>query len=108
MFAVIKRKSIIIAAAFAVVTAVLVTLTAISGSYVIAQGKTTRKLQIYSVERTDGTVALSFDASWGCDSTEKILSTLSEYGVKANYFLVSLWVNKYPELTKKLADSGII
>lgn len=108
MFAVIKRKSIIIAAAFAVVTAVLVTLTAISGSYVIAQGKTTRKLPIYSVERADGAVALSFDASWGCDSTEKILSTLSEYGVKANYFLVSLWVNKYPELTKKLADSGII
>lgn len=108
MFAVIKRKSIVIAAAFAVITAILVTLTAISGSYVIAQGKTTRKLPIYSVQRDDGKVALSFDASWGCSGTEKILATLSEYGVKANYFLVNLWVNKYPELTKKLADSGII
>ena len=108
MFAVVKRKSIILAAVFAIAAAVLMTLTAISGSYVLAQGRTTRKLPVYSVDRNDNLVSLSFDASWGCDSTEKILSVLTEYGAKANYFVVSLWVEKYPELLKKLADSGII
>ena len=108
MFAVVKRKSISLAAVFAIAAAVLMTLTAISGSYVLAQGRTTRKLPVYSVDRNDNLVSLSFDASWGCDSTEKILSVLTEYGAKANYFVVSLWVEKYPELLKKLADSGII
>lgn len=108
MFAVIKRKSLILAAAASVAAALLVALTAVSGSYMLAQGKTTRKLPIYSVQRDDGLVSLSFDASWGSDSTEKILSILQEYGVEANYFVVSLWVNKYPDLLKKLSDSGIV
>ena len=53
-------------------------------------------------------MSLSFDASWGSDSTEEILSTLKQYNAEANYFVVSLWVNKYPDLLKKLSDSGII
>ena len=51
-------------------------------------------------------MSLSFDASWGCDSTEKILSVLEKYEVVANYFVVNLWVDKYPELLQKLHKSG--
>lgn len=108
MFAVIKRKSLILGVITAAVLSLLIALTAVSGSYVVAQGKTPRKLPIYCVEREDGLVSLSFDASWGSDSTEEILSTLKQYNAEANYFVVSLWVNKYPDLLKKLSDSGII
>ena len=77
MFAVIKRKSLILGVITAAVLSLLIALTAVSGSYVVAQGKTPRKLPIYCVEREDGLVSLSFDASWGSDSTEEILSTYS-------------------------------
>ncbi len=107
MFAVIKRKTIITCVSAFVALAILVPLTVYSGSYAVYVGKTTRKLPIYNVDREDNLVALSFDASWGCESTEKILAILKDYNVKANFFVVSLWAEKYPELLKKISDSGV-
>lgn len=65
-----------------------------------------RELPVYSVERSDNAIAISFDASWGGDKTMRILDILDEYNVKATFFLVGLWVDKYPELVKEIAARG--
>ncbi len=67
---------------------------------------TKRELPVYSVEREDEVISISFDASWGGSQTKEILDILDEYGVKATFFLVGLWVDKYPELVKEIHDRG--
>lgn len=65
-----------------------------------------RELPVYSVDRDDGKIAISFDASWGGDKTMRLLEILDEYDVKATFFLVGIWVDKYPELVKAIAEHG--
>ena len=65
-----------------------------------------RELPVYSVEREDRVISISFDASWGGDQTIGILDLLDEYNVKATFFLVGIWVDKYPELVKEIHDRG--
>lgn len=67
---------------------------------------TKKVLPIYSVEREDRVISISFDASWGGDQTMGILDLLDEYDVKATFFLVGIWVEKYPELVKEIAARG--
>ncbi|MCI5956722.1 MAG: polysaccharide deacetylase family protein, partial [Clostridiales bacterium] len=65
-----------------------------------------RELPIYSVERDDKVVAISFDASWGADKTIAILDILDAHDVKTTFFLVGGWVDKYPEMVKEIAARG--
>ena len=65
-----------------------------------------RVLPVYSVERDDPVISVSFDASWGGDKTMAILDLLDEYNAKATFFLVGIWVDKYPELVKEIAARG--
>lgn len=67
---------------------------------------TKKVLPIYSVEREDKVITVSFDASWGGDKTLKILDLLDQYNAKATFFLVGIWVDKYPELVKEIAARG--
>lgn len=66
----------------------------------------TRELPVYSVERNDGKIAISFDAAWGADKTGALLDILDEYGVKTTFFVVGLWVEKYPEIIREIAARG--
>lgn len=65
-----------------------------------------RILPIYSVEREDKVISVTFDASWGGDKTMAILDLLDQYDAKATFFLVGIWVDKYPELVKEIAARG--
>lgn len=65
-----------------------------------------RVLPVYSVEREDPVISVSFDASWGGDKTMAILDLLDQYNAKATFFLVGIWVDKYPELVKEIAARG--
>ncbi len=65
-----------------------------------------RELPVYGVERGDNRIAISFDAAWGGDKTKKILDTLDEYGVKATFFLVDIWTQRFPGLVKEIAARG--
>lgn len=65
-----------------------------------------RKIPIYSVDTKEKKVALSFDAAWGADDTDSLLSTLEKHNVKATFFLVGDWVRKYPEQVKKIYQAG--
>jgi polysaccharide deacetylase family sporulation protein PdaB len=65
-----------------------------------------KALPIYKVATDQPQVAISFDASWGADYTEQLLCTLDEYGVQATFFLVSMWIEAYPDLVAQIAACG--
>lgn len=65
-----------------------------------------RKVPIYYVNTENKQVAISFDAAWGADKTEKIMDICDEFGVKATFFLVGFWVEDYPEITKLIDERG--
>ena len=65
-----------------------------------------RKIPIYCVDRSDNKVAITFDAAWGADKTQKILDVCHRYGVKATFFLVGFWIDNYPDMVKKIDEMG--
>ena len=65
-----------------------------------------RKVPVYYVNTQQKQVAISFDAAWGADKTEKIMDICKEYKVNATFFLVGFWVEDYPEIAKKIAENG--
>ncbi len=69
-------------------------------------GDSLRKVPIYNVLTEEKKVAISFDAAWGADKTEKIMEICKEYNVGATFFLVGFWVDKYPEIVKKIYENG--
>ena len=73
------------------------------GSVYFATGK---KLPIYSVQTEENKVAISFDAAWGADKTQEIMTVCESYGVKATFFLVGFWIEKYPEMVKEIYNRG--
>ncbi len=66
----------------------------------------TRQLPIYSVERDQKMAALTFDAAWGNEDTQQLIDILGKYNVKATFFVVGEWVDKYPESVKALHEAG--
>ena len=61
---------------------------------------------IYCVQTDKKVVCLSFDAGWGNEDTQKLIDILGKYNIKATFFLVGQWVDKYPDSTKALSDAG--
>ncbi|MGN0806353.1 MAG: polysaccharide deacetylase family protein, partial [Candidatus Coproplasma sp.] len=67
---------------------------------------TVRLLPVYSVERQDKNISISFDCAWGVDHTDEILKALRIGEVKATWFMVEFWAEKYPEYVKKIDSAG--
>lgn len=72
----------------------------------ISASKTERQLPIYCVKRDDKVVSLTFDAAWGNEDTQQLIDILGKYNVKATFFVVGQWVDKYPDSVKALHDAG--
>ena len=99
---IITKKHITIAVSV-LLGAIVVSLGAFSYN---AFAKGDRLLPIYCVESDKKRVALSFDAAWGNEDTEKLIEILGKYKIKATFFVVGSWVDKYPESVKQLSDAG--
>lgn len=69
-------------------------------------GYSTRKVPIYCVETTEKQVAISFDAAWGADKTKQIVDICKEYNVRATFFLVGFWVDKYGDMVEYINNNG--
>ena len=65
-----------------------------------------RELPVYCVETNQKVVAISFDAAWGNEDTDEILSILEKNNVKATFFMTGGWVECYPEDVKKIWEAG--
>ncbi len=79
----------------------------VSNPAAVGAAATERELPIYYVQDNgEKHAALTFDAAWGNEDTEELIEILGRYDVKATFFLVGQWVDKYPESVKALADAG--
>ena len=43
---------------------------------------------------------------WGNEDTQQLIDILGKYNIKATFFVVGEWVDKYPESVKALHDAG--
>ena len=73
---------------------------------IVSTAAAAKKLPVYCVQRDDKCVSLTFDAAWGNEDTQTLIDILGHYGVRATFFVVGDWVEKYPESVKALADAG--
>ncbi|MBE6956702.1 MAG: deacetylase [Ruminococcaceae bacterium] len=77
-------------------------------NYPAAVGASTgpRQLPIYCVQRDQKLLSISFDAAWGNEDTQQLIDIMARYNVKATFFVVGDWVDRYPESVKALHDAG--
>lgn len=80
---------------------------AVNAPQIVGVAATERVLPIYCVERDNKCVSLTFDAAWGNEDTQMLIDILNEHNVKATFFLVGDWVDRYPESVKALSDAGM-
>lgn len=52
------------------------------------------------------TAVRNLTSPWGNEDTQQLIDILAKYQVKATFFVVGEWVDKYPESVKALHDAG--
>lgn len=100
---VIGRKSLMVAAGCIIAVFIAAVSACMPSHSFSAEG---RKLPIYCVDKSEKVVSISFDAAWGNEQTQDLLNILKEKDVKATFFLVGFWAEKYPESVKSIFDAG--
>jgi peptidoglycan/xylan/chitin deacetylase (PgdA/CDA1 family) len=63
-------------------------------------------LLVSNGSRSCAKIALTYDAGSGADGASAILDTLKKHGVTATFFLTGKWVERYPDLAKRIASEG--
>ncbi|RBP63853.1 polysaccharide deacetylase family sporulation protein PdaB [Alkalibaculum bacchi] len=101
-----KKTMVIIAAILVVIILSLVFMTSKGEGLASVFNAQEKLLPIYSVDKEDKTIAISFDAAWGDEFTQEILDILKKEDIKTTFFLVGMWVDKYPEQVQAIADAG--
>ena len=102
----IFRKNRRLVSGLGMILAVLLIFWSVSSPAIVGVSASQRSLPVYSVERGDKCVSLSFDAAWGNEDTQTLIDILSAHGVNATFFVVGDWAEKYPESVKALAEAG--
>ena len=100
-----NRKKLL--SALALVLVICLMFYAVNAPQIVGAAATERVLPIYCVERDNKAVSLTFDAAWGNEDTQMLIDILGQYNVKATFFLVGDWVDRYPESVKALHDAGM-
>lgn len=65
-----------------------------------------RKIPVYSVERNDNRISLTFDCAWNDYDIDEILSVLDVRNIKATFFVTGKWAEDYPESVKRIFEKG--
>lgn len=65
-----------------------------------------REIPIYSVATNEKKAALTFNVAWGDDDIDEIIAALKKHGVKATFFIVGDFADKYPDSVRKLYNAG--
>ncbi len=102
-FIVLNKKQIL--SGLAVIAAAVI-LTITSGRAVMTFLVGDRQIPIYSVERADNKIALTFDCAWNDDDIDEIVSVLKENECSATFFVTGKWAEDYPDSLNKLYRSG--
>lgn len=63
-------------------------------------------LPIYNVETDEKKVAFTMNCAWNADDIDSILQTLKENNTKITFFMVGDWIDKFPDMVKKIYEEG--
>jgi len=88
------------------VAAFIISAISLKGMDVLGVFSNKRDIPIYSVEVPDKLAAITFDCAWGANDIPEILDTLKDSDIKATFFIVGQWAEKYPEAVKMIAQDG--
>ena len=61
---------------------------------------------IYNGNLSSNKISIMINVYWGNEYLDSMLQTLKENDVKTTFFVGGMWVEKYPELAKKILDDG--
>ena len=98
-----KKRMVFLLCLIIVITAAVIGIIYCESTQTLKQSNS---LPIYAVQTDKKQVAISFDAAWGNEDTQKLIDILGKYGIKATFFLVGSWADNYPESVKALAAAG--
>lgn len=98
-----RKEALLVLAALALLRGLAVFFPA---SITVSSSVNGKELPIHCVETKEKKVALTFDAAWGNEDTERILKLLKKHGVRATFFMTGGWVEKYPEDVKAILQAG--
>ncbi len=101
-----KMKSIIRGICFGLMGILLASLVVVTNTGSIYFGYAKRLVPIYSVQTDEKKVALTFDAAWGSDKTEKIVTILTDAGIRGTFFLVGFWIEQNADKVKFIDNAG--
>jgi peptidoglycan-N-acetylglucosamine deacetylase len=90
----------------AVILMAVIFVLGVSQSNILEVFSQNKELPIYSVDTKEKTVAITFDCAWGDEDIPSILNTLREQNVKATFFIVGQWAEKFPDTVKYIAEQG--
>ncbi len=57
-------------------------------------------------DRSCKMLTLTYDAGSGADGAAAVLDVLKKHGITTTFFLTGKWVERYPDLAKRIADEG--
>lgn len=103
MFFVVKKKWLIALVCALLVVMIVAITTGVSVTSAVA---TKRLIPVYSVERSDNKVALTFDCAWGADKTKLIMDEIEKNGYKCTFFVTGFWVDSNKDLVKEINERG--
>lgn len=103
----LSRKVVTMAVALLVLTGLTGVHYKETGSLVPTSGAAAnRELPIYCVQTEEPKIALTFDAAWGNQDTQKIMEILKKHNVKVTFFMTGGWVDTYPDDVKMILAEG--
>ncbi|HOJ10639.1 MAG TPA: polysaccharide deacetylase family protein [Clostridiales bacterium] len=103
---IIKLNSIISYFAILVAFTTVLSLLGITGMKAVEVFASVRSIPIYSVDYTEKKASITFDCAWGSDDIPDILNTLERENIKATFFIVGEWAQKFPQMVKLIAEKG--
>ncbi len=101
-----KWKIIRYICALAVIGVVFSLAGRITSNIIATATSASRKLPIYCIETASNDISLTFDCAWGADDMPKILDVLKDNNVKATFFVLGEWAEKFPDIIKRMTDEG--
>ena len=91
---------------FCLICAIIGLSTFFSRDIALKTSNESRLIPVYSVERNDNSISITFDCAWGSDDMEKILSVLKKHKCRATFFVLGTWAKDNPAILKKIISDG--
>lgn len=101
-FFVVRGKTLFLCIAIALLFCIYIG----SGGIIGVFGGGERLIPIYSAERSDNKTALTFNCAWNDEDIGEILDILDKYHIRATFFAVGDWAEKYPEAVGEIVRRG--